>query len=495
MENIKLYKQIRLNVMKGTILLIIVVMGLLTSCSDLLEENPKSVSDANFYNTAEEVETAVNAAYSALGVGSTQAEQIVILDTHTDWGYGRGSRANYNDFAGFNSANINNAGKRWTVFYRTIQLANIVIDEAPNGSSISQDDIDEYLAEARFLRALSYFDLVRNWGGVPLRTEENMEDRDLAKSSADDVYDFIIEDALYAEEYLPDSQEDIGRATKFAAKMLLADVYLTLGEYEKAQAEALDVIESDLYSLVPATSTSDMRTNLFGPDITTSTEEIFYFKYMRQEDYGNWILWVLNHTDSGYFNYGGAYAHYSRLDNPFIMNWDDADLRKGFWDNIDFGLGDQTLVCNKYSDTEAVVKGLGAGNDLPVYRYAEALLFYAEASCLAANGPTEKGVEYLNQVHRRAYGLDAETASPIDFNIADYDTESFQDLVLQERAYEFIFEGKRWYDLKRTGKAAEVVLEAKGITVKEIAYLWPIPDSELDYNQELDASTDQNPGY
>ncbi len=495
MKNTKLYNPLCFKNVKRVILLLFISLGLLSSCSDLLDENPKSVSDANFYNTAEEVETAVNAVYETLGDGYIRAEQIVILDTHTDWGYGRGSRANYNDFAGFNSANINNAGTRWKNFYLGIRNANIVIKNAPNGSSISQDDINEYVAEARFLRALCYFDLVRNWSGVPLRTEKNMEERDVAKSTADAIYDFIIEDALYAEEYLPETQSDIGRATKYAAKMLLADVYLNLEEYSKAQEKALDVIESGLYSLVPSTSTSDLRTNLFGPDIKTSTEEIFYFKYIRQDGYGNWILWVLNHTSSGYFNYGGAYAHYSRSDNPFIQNWNDTDLRKGFWDQIDFGLGSETLVCNKYSDTEAVAKSRGAGNDLPIYRYAEALLFYAEASCMASNGPTEKGVECLNQVHRRAYGLDAETASDVDFNIADYDAESFQDLILQERAYEFIFEGKRWYDLKRTGKAAEVILAAKGITIQEIAYLWPIPDSELDYNQALDPATDQNPGY
>jgi hypothetical protein len=153
------------------------------------------------------------------------------------------------------------------------------------------------------------------------------------------------------------------------------------------------------------------------------------------------------------------------------------------------------LVSNKYIDKAAVEQNLGAGNDLPLYRYADALLIYAEASCLAANGPTAEGVEALNEVRRRAYGANPKEPSTVDFNLADYDVDSFQDLVLQERAYEFIFEGKRWYDLKRTGKAAEVILAAKGVTVAEKAYLWPIPSSELSYNQALDPETDQNPGY
>lgn len=67
-------------------------------------------------------------------------------------------------------------------------------------------------------------------------------------------------------------------------------------------------------------------------------------------------------------------------------------------------------------------------------------------------------------------------------------------MVLNERAYAFIFEGKRWYDLKRTGKAAETILDVKGITIAEKHYLWPIPASEIDFNNEM-SQEDQNPGY
>ena len=123
----------------------------------------------------------------------------------------------------------------------------------------------------------------------------------------------------------------------------------------------------------------------------------------------------------------------------------------------------------------------GAGNDLPIYRYAEALLIYAEAAARAASSPTAEAMEALNKVHRRAFGVDPETPSAVDFNIADYDAISFVDLVLQERAYEFIFEGKRWFDLKRTGMAAQTILDVKGITIAEKHYLWPIPTAELDF--------------
>ena len=466
----------------------------LASCNKILVEKPKTVAVENFYNTEPEIESAVNAIYEPLR-GNNIVEQTVILDAHTDWGYGRGSRADYNAMQGFNAANINNAGSRWNTFYLAIRNANLVIQNAPNGTSISQEDIDRNVAEAKFLRAFSYFQLVRNWGSIPLRTEENMTERDLAKSSVDDVYSLIVSDLKYAESNLPEVQTLVGKPTKYAAKTMLADVYLTLGKYSEAAGEANDVIQSNKYSLVPVTNKTDFQLKLFGPTIVTTPEEIFYFKYSRQPGQGDWILWVLSHPSTGNFNFGGAYAHYSDATNPFYISWNDNDIRKSLWDKINFGLGPNTLVSSKYVDPDAVEQSRGAGNDLPIYRYAGALLIYAEASCMASNGPTAEGIEALNKVHRRAYGKDPNVPSEVDFKISDYNKNTFQDLVLQERAYEFIFEGKRWYDLKRTGKAAEVILAAKGITIAEKAYLWPIPDSELNFNKALDPAKDQNPGY
>ena len=276
---------------------------------------------------------------------------------------------------------------------------------------------------------------------------------------------------------------------------MLADVYLTLDKYVEARDKANEVMQSDKYSLVPVKTKTDFQWNLFGPEIITTPEEIFYLKYTRQPGEGNWILFVLNSPQTENFNFGGAYAHYSDATNPFYMSWDDSDIRKSLWDKIDFGLGPNTLVSSKYIDPDAVERSNGAGNDLPIYRYADVLLIYAEASCMATNGPTAEGIEALNKVHRRAFGKDPDLPSEVDFNIDDYTKSTFQDLVLQERAYEFIFEGKRWYDLIRTGKAAEVIEAAKGITISEKAYLWPIPATELDYNKALDPSVDQNPGY
>lgn len=479
-------------ILRYSFLLLISMSLFFVSCKDLLEEAPKAVAEELFYNTIEEIESSANAIYPPLSWW--RVEQTLILDAHTDWGYGRGSRADYNSFQGFNSSNINQAGNRWNSYYLGIRNANILIKNASEATSLDQNDVKKYIGEAKFIRALAYFDLVRNWGSVPLRTVDNMTEQDIEKSPVETIYDFIITDLLAGEADLPETQVHIGRPTKYSAKTLLADVYLTLGNFAEARDKANEVIQSGKYSLVPVESKEDFQINLFGPDIITTPEEIFYFKYKRESDYGNWILFVLNHPSTGNFNFGGAFAHYSDSKLPFHQNWEDGDIRKELWDQVDFGSGPTTLVSNKYRDTEAVERARGAGNDMPIYRYAEVLLIYAEASSMAANGPTAEGIEALNKVHRRAYGMDPNTPSSIDFNISDYDKDRFLDLVLKERGYEFVFEGKRWYDLKRTGKAREIIEPAKGVTIAEKHFLWPIPLSELNYNKALDGS-DQNPGY
>ncbi|MBR9775520.1 MAG: RagB/SusD family nutrient uptake outer membrane protein [Cytophagales bacterium] len=469
-----------------------VFLLLLISCEDLLLEQPKTVAVENFYNTAEEVETAVNAIYSPLR--STRAEQIAILDAHTDWGYGRGSRAQYNDFSGLNATNINTAGSRWNSFYQAIRNANLVIYNAPNGNDISEEEINYFIAEAKFLRALSYFDLVRNWAGVPLRTEDNMLEIDLPKSSVSDVYDLILSDLEYAEMHLNATASLIGRPTIYAAKTLLADVHLTLGNYDKAMAKSKEVIDSNNHSLVEINEANDIRTDIFGSDLVTSTEEVFYFKYSREIGQGNFMLFILNHPSTGYFNFGGAYAHYSDASNPFYINWEDGDLRKELWDKVDFGLGPNTLVSNKYMELDAVGRSDG-GNDLPIYRYAEVLLIFAESSARNANAVTPEALEALNKIKRRAYGLAIDSPSEVDYSFSSGEITEFLDALLQERAYEFIFEGKRWLDLKRVGRAQEMVMKNKGITIADAHYLWPIPLSELNFNGALDPDTDQNPGY
>lgn len=480
---------------KNSVMTLFAVLVLLVfiSCEDnLLQENPKDVVAEKFYNTESEVEAAVNAIYSPVRSGSFIGNYIVILDTHTDWGFGRGSRAVLNDFQGLNTTWTNGVGAAWEMFYESIRNANIVIQNTSEDSD-NQSEYNELVAEAKFLRAFNYFQLVRNWGDIPLRTENNIDQRDLEKSLQNEVYELIISDLTEAEGNLPSQQNQVGRPTNFAAKAMLADVYLHLEMYEEARDKAQEVMDSNNYSLVPIEISDDFARDIFGPEIVTSSEEIFHLKFSRREGQGNFMPFVVNHPSTGLFNLGGVFAHYSNATLPFYKNWNDNDLRKGLWDIIDFGLGDSTLVSRKFPDQNAV-SSTGAGNDQPIYRYAEVLFIFAEAATRVAGNPTSEAVEALNKVHRRAFGEDPSTPSPSDFQAANHDQESFIDLIIQERGYEFIFEGKRWFTLKRTNKAREQILENRNIEIADRHFLWPIPNSEINFNNAIDES-DQNPGY
>lgn len=481
------------HVHKTWLLLTIIAPLLLASCKKALEENPPSLAVETFYNTPAEVEAAVNAIYSPLRY-NTMPNYYATLECQSDFTYGRGSWAQMSEYQGLNDVNITRVGGFWNDFYLSIRNANLVIANAPNGNAISEAEIARYVAEAKFLRAFNYFHLVRNWGGVLLRTENNINEVDLPRSSEADIYALILADLADAEVNLPDAAPQAGRPSKWTAKTLLADVYLELDRFEEARDKANEVIVSNKYELIPVDSTEDYQ-KIYGPEVITSKEEILYIKYMRQDGQGNYILWITNHPDTKLFPAGGAYAVYGDRTNSLYSNWDDADFRKGMWDHINIGLGANSLVCNKYQDKLAVSQR-GAGTDLPMYRYSELLLMYAEAASHENGGPTAEAMEALNKVHRRAYGYDPKTASPVDFDIADYAThDAFLALVMQERGYELQFEGKRWLELKRTGKAAEIISAVKGKTITEKNWLWPIPLSEMNYNQALDPSTDQNPGY
>lgn len=467
--------------------------SMLVSCEDLLKEEPRSVSVETFFNTAAEVETAINGIFSPLRANNYAVYETT-LECQSDFTNGRGSWAPLHGFQGLDDANITRVGGLWNAFYLSIRNANLVIQKAPLGNSISPADVSRYVAEAKFMRAFNYFQLVRNWSGVPIRTEANMSETDLKKSTPEEVYSLILADLLAAEANLPDNPTVAGRPTKWAAKTMLADVYLTLGKFEEARDKAGEVIQSGKFSLVPITTKTDFQLKVWGPELVSTQEEVFYLKYTRQLNQGNYTLWVSNHPDTKLFNFGGAYVLYLDLTSSYYTTWDAGDLRKALWDQVNFGLGTNTLISSKFTDQQAV-SASGAGNDDPVYGYSDVLLLYAEASSRATGGPTAAGMEALNAVRRRAYGKSPSEASVIDLKLTDYNTDTFVDRVLKERSYEFQLGGKRWLDLKRTGKAAEAVLAATGKTIAQKHYLWPIPVSEMNYNKGLDPTKDQNPGY
>ena len=471
------------------------VLLLITACSKILEENPKAVATETFYNTPNEIQAAVFAIYSPIrsAVGANPGSWT-FNEAEVDYLVGRLSYSNISDFQGLNSASVGKTDVIWTNFYQAIRNSNLVIKNAPNASKATQEQIQQFVGEAKFLRAYCYFIMVRNWGGIPLRTEDNMIVSDVARSSEDEVYALILSDLEYAEANLPETQPQAGRANKYAAKAVLTHVYLQLGQWSNARTKALEIINSDKYALIKV-STPDDFYNIFGPDVNGSSEEIFYLKYNSVS--GTWIGRISHYpTFTQYFNSTGVYALFSdSVTNKVISEWDYHDLRKKFtlYNCPQMGYGPTTVLFKKFIDPTAT--GTDSKNDYPAYRYPDILLYYAEADCRVNNGPTADGLEKLNMIHRRAYGKDPSVASSIDYNLSDYTEDTFLDLVLKEECYEQMDEGKRYLELKRTGKLKEAVKYARGVDVVDTHLLWAIPSVEFNYNGAIDPITDQNPGY
>lgn len=484
--------------MKKIIFLIVVCLGF-ASCEDMLTEEPKMIATETFYNTADEIEAAVIPIYYELQRG-LRKNFHTIPESQIDYGYARGSYLVINQFQGFDATNINRMSDVWIRVYRAIRNANLVILKAPEAEKATQAEINEFVAEARFLRSFCYFQLVRYWGAVPLRTEENMVEMAVPREPVENIYNFILEDLKFAETNLPDNPRNYGRPTKNAVKTLLTDVYMETAKYAEARTKALEVINSNKFALVPVSKPDDFY-NIFGVGVNGSTEEIFYLKY--NIDYGNEYAAMGHYNKCIYLNKQGNNGLYTdSVKNKFVKEWDYKDLRKklNFYSyNNDFKSpstlvnGSKTTLFYKKAKDETTTS-IYCATDNTFYRYADLLLYYAEADCRVNNGPTDDGVEKLNMVHRRAYGLNPKTPSAKDFKKADYTQETFLNLVLKERGYETVFEGKRFADLRRMGKLAETIFNVHGIVINEKILLYPIPVDELSYNDAI-SDEDQNPGY
>ena len=486
--------------MKKYIYLFIILLSVV-SCSDWLEEEPKSVAAETFYNTESEAAAAVAAPLANLkGYGGLDYFGTALCECFADYAYGRGSWASNSDYVGLDNTNQTRTANIWTKLYTAIRNCNVALERLPQASQMSEDKINSYIGELRFIRGLSYFYLVRYFGDIPLHIEENMSEYNIGKSSKDVIYELIESDLRFAVNNAPQTPRLAGTPSVNSAKSLLGEVYATLDRYEESKQLLEEVINSGQYSLVTVSSAADFN-NIFGPEVVSSTEEIFYIKEYRENGQGNEYAMFCAHPGAMIdgtvmHGSGGWYGVYTTTENQLITDWDVKDYRKDY--NLllfDFGMGDNTYLLTKYHDANAPGAS-GAACDYPLIRYPDILLLYAEMAMRVTGSPTEDAMEKINMVHRRAYGYDPMTSSEVDFELKDYSTsEKFLELILKERMYEQFNEGKRWFDLIRLGIVKEQIKRVKGLDIQEKHLLFPIPQTEFNYNEALDPSKDQNPGY
>lgn len=496
--------------------IVISIVGLLsmfsfTACNDWIDESEftYAIATSTFYNTPAEANAAVMAPLSAMRV-TYDANWFATLEINTEYCYPKGVYQTYQVYDGFqNTTHINRTASNWTNIYTAILYCNTAINKLPEANAMTQEQITAYLGELRFLRGLNYFNLVRHWGGVPLRTDKNLEQWDLPKSSVEEIYNFAIEDLLFAIANCPDVPRYVGTPGKNAAKAVLAEVYMYTKDYAGAKRLSEEVINSKAYSLVKVGTARDFD-KVFGADLTTSPEEIFYIKTSRTDN----MTWsYLSYTSHPKYeiepgklmlNGNGYYTHYTDLRNKVIEGWDKNDLRYGL--NVGFyvfgsdAFGDYTCLLTKYWDSGA--QGSGANVAIPLVRFVDVLFTYAEAVARVAGAPTQASIDALNQMRRRGYGFDPAVANEsLDYKLSDYNTmDQFIDLLVKEETYEHMNEAKHWDLTVRLGKAQELVgnyfnLKGEYTEIKEKHFLWNIPDSEFNYNKALDQKKDQNPGY
>lgn len=491
--------------MKQKIIYIIVFICIafsFPSCNDwgMLEEHPKKVDATTFMSNAEEVQSVINSIYYQLRRDPGFGRYLSVLsESLSDYCYGRGNYASTYD-KGITSGGVGLTKDTWAVLYRAIRFSNEIMTQI-DGASLTETQYKHLAGETRYLRAFSYSYIIKYFGAAPFFDETNMDDFNKPRKPEKEIWEFIMNEASAVSEMLPETAAMKGRPTKYAALMLKAEACLYLERWGDAEAATKQIVESGKYALIDV-STADDFDNIYNYTANGTSEELFYIKYNRDE--GSTFAWMYLCKPNPVFDTGALGIYTDYVKNNVISTWNTNDLR------YQYSLYKQTangtlnsltktgMICLKFRDKET--NGTAMALDYPVYRYADVILYYAEAICRNNGKPNNTAMEMVNMVHRRAYGLRHTVPHSSDYKLSDYDTvDKFIELLLKERGYETVFEGKRYCDLKRCGKLAEYAQRAGRIaTVSEVgdaAYWWPIPTDEFNYNTALDPTKDQNPGY
>ncbi len=473
---------------KNIFILILFATVLCVSCNDFLEENSKStITTEAFYQDFKQAESSVYAIYGGLTI-FTWAYPLTDLPTdEAQTGYAGDiiltemANLTYN-------ANNSNLKDRWQQLYIYINRANLAINKIPGISDMSDSQKNSLIAEARFLRGLYYFYLVRWFGDVPLVLDftENINSLNVARDAKETVYESIVGDLKFACNNLPESytSAQIGRVTRKAANFMLAKVYITMAGYPCKQTDkwqmAVNILKSNLASPF-SDYLFDNINDLWLEGNENTKEHILSVQYLSG---------VVNNTVSTAFaprstgiqdtqSYG-----FIAPTTEYINTFDQKDSRlqwfKAEYPNYATGkiIKFDKPYCFKFFDT---CEGGMCDMNWPILRYADVLLLYAEALNEISYG-NSAAFGAINAVRNRA-GLS-------NLNISDYNQESFRKEVLAERGREMCFEGSRWFDLVRTGTFIEALTKI-GRQASEKHLLFPIPQREIDTNPELT----QNSGY
>jgi hypothetical protein len=446
-----------------------VILAGSSSCNKYLELQPQDgIIKEEFWKTKEQVQASVIGIYSSMmeyssGGYNSQGYIPSMAELFFVWGESRADNvstataSSFDDIA-LTTMNVQptNVNANWRPFYRTINFCNTLLEKAPevltNDNTFTQRQLDIYMSEALTVRALMYFYLVRTFGDVPLKLDATLSDENITpieKSTQAQVLDQIIADLKKAESLAVTShgnaEQDKGRITRYTVNSLLADVYLWTDKYTECVAECDKVINSGRFGLIrgatvngPSIEYNDSWFNTLYAD-GNSNEGIFELQYSQQRL--NPFFTIFSPTIPAR-RWVAAADLMERVFSVDMTNPQNYDIR-----------GDRASVS---AATSTVWKYVGASPSVLrtidqsfahwiFYRYADILLMKAEALNESGNGQGALNLVY--QVRQRANALVSTDPTP-----SPSDKFAVQDFILDERAREFCFEGKRWFDVLRNAK-------------------------------------------
>jgi starch-binding outer membrane protein, SusD/RagB family len=453
-----------------------------------LNDSIYNSNDSVLYKSAAEAESALAGVYSDFRNEYFELDYFVNGDAQSDDAYAGADNQNNFQIDGYRNDALNgNISRDWAYLYSTIGKTNLVINnvEAVSDPNLSQIRKKEIIGEASFIRAFMYFQLVQQWGDVPLQLKDIktfdisiLPDLFPPRAAMSAIYAQIIADLETARANVRTDATDKGYVTKGVVNSILAKVYATIEPHDwtKVLNYCNDVIAGG-YSLLPEYD------QLWDNAHENSAESIFEINYAGTASDANWGASMFRGLDWKKFNIPS---------NDLVKAFDDEGdvIRKNssiIFLDVTTHWSDQHCpqtnypFINKYRDFATP-----SPQNYIFIRLADILLLKAEA--LNETGDLAGAGALVNQIRARV-GLANTTANT---------QESMRLAIEKERRLELAFEGIRWFDLKRTGRAIQVinsVTEFGGVSMSynltQNKLLWPIPQSELDMNSNLT----QNSGY
>jgi starch-binding outer membrane protein, SusD/RagB family len=499
--------------------LVCLALMLSSGCSSFLEEqDPSNLSPDSYYTIPEHAEAAIAATYAQTrfiggGAGIFVANFSMVEAVTGTMKTETGQNSDLNNLVGLVHNGDNLLVRNWwNGLYSVIAQSNLVLDRVPAITPMNEAQKNKILGEAHFLRAWSYFYLVRLYGDVPLitapqtATSENFLP---VRSPAEEVYNQIVDDLTAAEASGLAWTDASGRASLGAVKSLLAKVHLTMAgfplnkgaaSYKLAADKANEVITSGNFSLFANYS------DLHSLAQENKGEHIFSIQYLANVS-GNPMQQLLLPNFKNVSAWGdemGTTVPTSQFYQSYEAGDKRAEDRQGFFYTSYYDGGNGALktlgapYVFKHFDVVAHGTTGTAGttrSDLnwPLIRYADVLLIYAEAQNKADGTPNSGAYDAVNQIRTRANLAPLSGLSP----------DQFETAVWRERWHELCYEGITWFDMVRLRKVYNEatnefdnftghVFPDNGARLADKHLLFPLPTSEMRNNPNL---TPQNPGY